>query len=131
MPISVTCGGCGKNLKVKDEWAGKKGKCPTCGTTFAIPAGGAASAAPAMPGKRVPPKSAGKVQKKGSGGIAISWGPIIGVAFLLLVVGSIVAFLVGPRRVNAEWEKKGDDANNAVISVVTLAIQAYLSENGR
>src|SRR5207237_3379713 len=55
MPIAITCAGCGKTLKVKDEWAGKKGKCPTCGTTFAIPAAGAASAAPAMAGKRLAP----------------------------------------------------------------------------
>ena len=34
MPIAITCAGCGKNLKVKDEWAGKKGKCPTCGTVM-------------------------------------------------------------------------------------------------
>src|SRR5712672_1743515 len=35
--LLVTCPGCGKKLQVKDELAGKKAKCPTCGSPFAIP----------------------------------------------------------------------------------------------
>lgn len=38
MPIRVTCTECGKTLKVKDELAGKKGKCPGCGAVIAIAA---------------------------------------------------------------------------------------------
>ncbi len=37
MPISVRCPGCGKALTVKDEFAGKKGKCPSCGQIVLIP----------------------------------------------------------------------------------------------
>ena len=37
MPIAVTCGGCGKRLKVPDSAAGKRGKCPQCGATVPIP----------------------------------------------------------------------------------------------
>jgi hypothetical protein len=39
MPISVKCpnANCGKALKVKDELAGKKVKCPGCATVIAIP----------------------------------------------------------------------------------------------
>jgi len=36
--IQLYCPQCGKQLKVKDEAAGKKGKCPTCGATILIPA---------------------------------------------------------------------------------------------
>lgn len=38
MPISVTCPECKHTLKVKDELAGKRGKCPKCQTTILIPA---------------------------------------------------------------------------------------------
>jgi len=37
MTIRVTCGSCQKLLNVKDEYAGKTGKCPQCGTAIAIP----------------------------------------------------------------------------------------------
>ena len=34
MPIAVSCSGCGKGLKVKDEFLGRRLKCPQCGATF-------------------------------------------------------------------------------------------------
>ena len=37
MSISVKCNGCGKTFTVKDEFAGKKGKCKSCGSVIAIP----------------------------------------------------------------------------------------------
>ncbi|MFL5342900.1 MAG: hypothetical protein ACJ8F7_22425 [Gemmataceae bacterium] len=37
MSIAITCG-CGKNLKVADEFAGRKGKCPACRQAILIPA---------------------------------------------------------------------------------------------
>ncbi len=37
MPISVQCPGCGKKLKAKDELAGKRVKCPSCGQVLGIP----------------------------------------------------------------------------------------------
>ena len=36
-PIEVKCWGCGKTMKVKAEFAGKKGKCPVCGKVINIP----------------------------------------------------------------------------------------------
>jgi predicted RNA-binding Zn-ribbon protein involved in translation (DUF1610 family) len=36
MSIAVTCS-CGKKLQVKDELAGKRGKCPACGALLTIP----------------------------------------------------------------------------------------------
>jgi hypothetical protein len=36
MPITLKCG-CGKNLQVRDELAGKKARCPGCGTILPIP----------------------------------------------------------------------------------------------
>ncbi len=36
-PIEVKCWDCGKSIKVKAEFAGKKGKCPVCGKVINIP----------------------------------------------------------------------------------------------
>ena len=44
LPISVTCPQCGTTLKVKDELAGKRGKCPKCQGTLQIPAHSASAA---------------------------------------------------------------------------------------
>ena len=38
MPISVKCAECGKGLKAPDALAGKKAKCPQCGSVIPIPA---------------------------------------------------------------------------------------------
>lgn len=48
MPISVTCT-CGKKLSVKDELAGKRGKCPACGAMLSIPQPPKPAAIPAEP----------------------------------------------------------------------------------
>ncbi|MFO0851224.1 MAG: hypothetical protein U0871_22110 [Gemmataceae bacterium] len=40
MPIKVTCPKCQGVLHAPDDAGGKRGKCPTCGTVLAIPAGG-------------------------------------------------------------------------------------------
>lgn len=37
MTIRVTCDTCGKVLKAKEEHAGKKAKCPDCGSIVAVP----------------------------------------------------------------------------------------------
>ena len=47
MPISVTCPQCSTTLKVKDELAGKRGKCPKCQGAVQIPAASAAETKPA------------------------------------------------------------------------------------
>ncbi len=38
MPIHLTCS-CGKQLRVADEFAGRQGQCPACGTLLEIPHG--------------------------------------------------------------------------------------------
>ncbi len=38
MSLSVTCPDCDKTLRVKDELAGKKVRCPGCSTVIPIPA---------------------------------------------------------------------------------------------
>ena len=38
--IGLVCSACGKNLKVKEENAGKRVKCPGCGQLMQVPAVG-------------------------------------------------------------------------------------------
>src|SRR5262245_4875116 len=45
--IGFPCPGCGAQLKVKDELAGKRGKCPSCGKRMTVPADPSATAVPA------------------------------------------------------------------------------------
>jgi hypothetical protein len=138
MPISVACNQCGKQLRVKDEWAGKKAKCPQCGNTFLVTAGGAAAAAPTAfqpkPGVTAfnPNAAAAAKQKReaAAGKVAIPWGLILGggaVAVFLLLIG---LFIMGPKKVWNEWEKIGDQAQFDVIDVVSRGMQCYLAENG-
>ena len=38
MSIAVGCHGCGATFKVRDDYAGKRGRCPKCNTILDIPA---------------------------------------------------------------------------------------------
>jgi ribosomal protein S27E len=40
MSIEMQCAGCGQRIRVGDEHAGKKARCPACGTITLVPAGG-------------------------------------------------------------------------------------------
>jgi hypothetical protein len=56
MPISARCPNkeCGKSLKVKDELAGKKVKCPACASVFVVPAAEPVAAVEPAPVKKKP-----------------------------------------------------------------------------
>lgn len=66
--ILVTCPGCGKRLNVKDEYAGRKAKCPNCGTILVIPtlSTAAASPIPTPPGAPAAPPTPSVVPHSGS-----------------------------------------------------------------
>jgi hypothetical protein len=42
MSAELECGQCGKRLRVRPEWAGKKAKCPACGAVSVVPVAGTA-----------------------------------------------------------------------------------------
>ena len=133
MPISVTCENCGKALKVKDEWAGKRAKCPQCGNTFTVPAhtGVAMAVGPAV--TRFDPNAAASAKakrQKDAGSVSISWGPIILGICGLLICGLVVAFITGPKKVWAEWEKLGDQPHDDVISVVSRGLECHFQALG-
>ncbi len=52
MAIEIGCTGCGQTLRVADEHAGKKARCPSCGTIVQVPVAGAD--APLVPTARSP-----------------------------------------------------------------------------
>ncbi|HZY86689.1 MAG TPA: hypothetical protein VFE78_17775 [Gemmataceae bacterium] len=64
MPIPLTCA-CGRSLRIKDEYAGKQGKCPGCGAVLDIPKPEAAAEDEALevllaesPDDEAPPRAA-------------------------------------------------------------------------
>jgi len=126
MSIIVSCGTCGKKLKVPDDRAGKMAKCPGCLNTFLVTAGGGVGAAAAPPtavAARMPKTAAAPKTAKGGASIAVSWGFIAMIAGVLLVVGSIIALIFGPLRVQRQWGEIGSDADTNVKSVVDRGMQ--------
>jgi phage FluMu protein Com len=55
MAIEFRCTQCGKLLRVGDDSAGKRAKCPGCGTVLAIPGGSAPAPSQAAPPSPFPP----------------------------------------------------------------------------
>ena len=118
MPISVTCPQCSTTLKVKDELAGKRGKCPKCQGAVQIPVGEQAAAKPTavVTAKVSVPASAeqrrakvldplsGNIEKLQSSvsfrfrmtlaAMAICLLPVLYVAFILLFASGAIAWYV-------------------------------------
>ncbi len=65
MAISISCPQCGTALNVKEEFAGKRGKCPRCQGAIAIPHSPSAAAEP-------PPERAGSAAVARHAGLAAS-----------------------------------------------------------
>ena len=59
--IAFSCSACQKKLSVKDELAGKKGKCPGCGQPVAVP--GPPPPAQAAPWRSPPPSQRGRTPR--------------------------------------------------------------------
>ena len=57
MPIEMSCTGCGQTLRVADEHAGKKARCPACGTIAEVPWAGVEVQPVAEPGNPFSPAS--------------------------------------------------------------------------
>ncbi len=103
MAISVTCPKCAHTLKVKDELAGRRGKCPKCDATMPIPAAAtAAGPAPAQPATpsaddsrtNDPATFHGQLQPP-TVSLARTLGTWLVLAVLLLLVLVYVAILAG------------------------------------
>lgn len=69
MPIRTECSSCGKKLRIRDEYMGRKVKCPACGNTFLAEAveestAITAEAPPSAPAKKAKDKVAAKPMTK-------------------------------------------------------------------
>jgi hypothetical protein len=58
MPIRTNCSSCGKKLRIRDDYLGRKVKCPECGNVFLAEADEDATAVQAEPPKPAPAKAA-------------------------------------------------------------------------
>lgn len=38
MAINIVCPNCSRTMSARDEWAGRRAKCPTCGNVLVVPA---------------------------------------------------------------------------------------------
>src|ERR1700722_20144254 len=56
MAIKFLCSNCKKVVSVKDEFAGKKGKCPHCGNVLTVPAPVRPPTAAVPPAVKPPPR---------------------------------------------------------------------------
>ncbi len=120
MAISVSCDSCGKRLNVRDELIGKKVKCPSCKTVFAVPGVGGGGAAIRV---------RKQVKEKGAK-VSISWGFVMMIAGAVLVVGSVVAIVFGPVRAKKEWEPMAEKAVSDVTDVVERGLQVHMTNIG-
>lgn len=128
--ISVGCPSCGKRLKVPAERVGRNAKCPGCMNTFVITPDGAQAPGAAGPTKFDPAKAAAAKKPELKGGVAISWGPILGILGVLVVVGGICAFIFGPSKVKKEWEAIANQAQEDSQDVIAFGLQSYMSSEG-
>jgi len=104
MPIAFACPSCAKSFRVADELAGRRSKCPACGTTLTVPNGSDAYAAPAQ----MPP--AAPMPMGGTAGNAYEYAP----------AGTSPASLGG----KAKFKKM------AVLSAVVLGVGAVVAVGG-
>ena len=126
--IEFKCENCGRKLSVEEEHAGKKAKCPDCGTSFVIPQKGVAEdtrEVPAKPGPPVPDAggtTAGAKVQAGQGGIPAeirgwNWGAFLltwiwaignrvwlGLLCLIPYVGFVMAFVLGAKGNEWAWQ---------------------------
>jgi hypothetical protein len=107
MSFSVTCK-CGKSLNIKDEYVGKRIKCPTCGATFTA---------------TKPTSTAPSKKDRLAAGIHLSPAAMVFIALLILIPGTLAIWKYGPGRVRDQWEKLEPKAKSDVTDVVDRALQ--------
>lgn len=110
MPIAFACPGCAKSFRVADELAGRRSKCPACGTSLTVPAGAEAFAAAPTPSAPPPTMAENNFENYGASGASkprkkagnLKWIAILGVVLLgggtVLAVGGYFVFslIFGP-----------------------------------
>jgi hypothetical protein len=115
-------------MRAKDENAGRKTKCPGCGTVLTIP-GGAAGQAMAVAGRMLPRQRPTHASASNFNLGDVLTPKLIGLIALLVVVpGVVLAVKYGPVKAQAEWEAASKDGTYAIEDVVGKALQVELGD---
>jgi hypothetical protein len=133
MPITATCPSCRKQLNVKDEYIGKRLKCPQCSTTFTADATTAAPAGSRGSSAAAPPQRAAAATRGAGGGgafprIHLSPGIIALIVAFVAIPTIFFIWSVGPGKVRGDWAKLQPIAHDDVSDVVARGIQAYVDQ---
>jgi hypothetical protein len=99
MSIELECTGCRRNLRVKDEMAGRKVRCPGCGKVMTVPA--LVEELPVVEGVEKPPEAEEeqspaapsrrrrrKARRPSEGGGVPGWLAPVGLSLLLFALGT-------------------------------------------
>lgn len=103
MSIAVTCGQCGQSFRIKDEYAGRKTKCPACSAPLEIPASEyeALPADAIEPMPTVVPPASGSTPSGSKTPLLVA--ALAGVSVALVLVAGVLAFVAfrvrGPEQV--------------------------------
>ena len=92
MSISVTCETCWYSFDVNDEYAGKRGKCPECGSSVQVPRSGGT---PKRPGQSAPPRTGGRRPSGKRKPSRTSGGTSKRPLWIMLGAGGAIAALIG------------------------------------
>ncbi|HEX3356769.1 MAG TPA: hypothetical protein VHS31_07355 [Tepidisphaeraceae bacterium] len=117
MPISISCTRCGKALKIKDEYIGKRIKCPQCSTTFTT---GEAQA------KEETQKRTSEASSK-LPMLHLGTSAKVFLACLILISSSFAGWKLGPGRILNHWAEIEPKARDNVSDVINRAMQSYSS----
>jgi hypothetical protein len=120
MPISVSCMRCGKALKIKDEYIGKRIKCPQCSATFTT---GEAQAT-----QQVQKKTADASSKMPA--LHLGTGAKLFLGAFILIAGSFAGWKLGPGRIISNWTAMEPKARDNVSDVINRGLQSYTSHMG-
>ena len=118
MAIEVTCDSCFYEFSVKDQHAGKRGKCPECGESVMVPGGGrrpqrSRSGAPATSRR----SSSSGIRKNPSSGSSSKVGVIVAGSIAAVAVVGFLVYAIsrgsGTNNVAANQVAANDQKNNA------------------
>lgn len=117
MAITIECGDCSDSYKVKDEKAGTRVKCRTCGATIKVPSGDDDGEDDAKPRKKGGAKGGKKGAAKSGGGSNQTVIIAVAVVAVLLIGGGAAFFLMSggdtPQVAQAPATNPTDGMSNA------------------
>ena len=95
MAIDVECGACFHTFRVSDQHAGKRGKCPECGTPVRVPDGSSpANSPPPVSGSAPPPARSSSRPKRKKSSTGNQNGLVIGLGAGMVALVCVVVFLL-------------------------------------